>query len=163
MGAEETAKDLLLKRIQVTVAILAGVATLILGVYNVKKNVFSDNGPGRLAITVRSDAGTAVGNAKIELFNSQNALAASSESRGDGSYGQDDIDPGSYSLRISAAGFEPQILAVQIAPKKTANFQIVLKRSSQAPGSHIRSALEEVGASWLQDLKKPKAETREAN
>ena len=41
MAVEETKHDLWLKRIQITIAILAGLATLILGVYNVKKNVFS--------------------------------------------------------------------------------------------------------------------------
>ena len=41
MAVEETKHDLWLKRIQITVAILAGLATLILGVYNVKKNIFS--------------------------------------------------------------------------------------------------------------------------
>ena len=41
MVVEETKHDLWLKRIQITVAILAGLATLILGIYNVKKNIFS--------------------------------------------------------------------------------------------------------------------------
>jgi len=43
--AEETKHDIFLKRVQVTVAILAGLATLILGVYNVKKTLFSKNEP----------------------------------------------------------------------------------------------------------------------
>ena len=41
MTVEETKHDLWLKRVQITIAILAGLATLILGVYNVKKNIFS--------------------------------------------------------------------------------------------------------------------------
>jgi hypothetical protein len=45
MTAEETKHDLWLKRIQITIAILAGLATLILGVYNVKKTVFAKPEP----------------------------------------------------------------------------------------------------------------------
>ena len=45
VAAEETKHDLLLKRIQVTIAILAGLATLILGAYNVKKTFFSKPEP----------------------------------------------------------------------------------------------------------------------
>ena len=41
MAVEETKRDLWLKRTQITIAILAGLATLILGIYNVKKNIFS--------------------------------------------------------------------------------------------------------------------------
>ena len=41
MPAEETKHDLFLKRVQVTVAILGGLATLISGAYNIKKNLFS--------------------------------------------------------------------------------------------------------------------------
>ena len=43
--AEETKHDVFLKRVQVTIAILAGLATLILGIYNVKKTLFSANKP----------------------------------------------------------------------------------------------------------------------
>lgn len=46
--AEETKHDLYLKRIQVILAILAGLAAVILGFYNVKKNVFTENAPGSL-------------------------------------------------------------------------------------------------------------------
>ncbi len=45
MAAEETKHDLLLKRIQVTIAILAGLATLVLGVYNVNKTFFNKAEP----------------------------------------------------------------------------------------------------------------------
>lgn len=45
MGAEETRHDLTLKRIQATIAILAGIATLVLGVYNIKRTVFAPHVP----------------------------------------------------------------------------------------------------------------------
>ena len=44
MTVEETKHDLWLKRIQITIAILAGLATLIIGIYNVK-NIFSKKEP----------------------------------------------------------------------------------------------------------------------
>lgn len=42
---EETKHDLLLRRVQLGIAILAGLATLILGVYNIKKNMFDKPEP----------------------------------------------------------------------------------------------------------------------
>lgn len=42
MTVEETKHDLFLKRIQITVAILAGLATLVVGVYNAKKLIFPE-------------------------------------------------------------------------------------------------------------------------
>ena len=43
--AEETKHDLYLKRIQVIIAILGELAALILGIYNVKKDVLSKKKP----------------------------------------------------------------------------------------------------------------------
>ena len=39
--AEETKNDLFLKRVQITIAILGGLTALILGIYNINKNIFS--------------------------------------------------------------------------------------------------------------------------
>ena len=40
MPVEETKHDLLLKRVQIVIAILGGLAALAVGVYNVKKSYF---------------------------------------------------------------------------------------------------------------------------
>ena len=40
MGAEETKHDLLLKRINIAIAIPGGLAALAVGIYNVKKSYF---------------------------------------------------------------------------------------------------------------------------
>ena len=45
MCAEETKHDLFLKRVQVTIAILAGLTALILGIYNIKKNILTKSVP----------------------------------------------------------------------------------------------------------------------
>ena len=42
---EETKHDLWLKRTQIVLAIIAGVITVIIGAYNLKKNVFSKSEP----------------------------------------------------------------------------------------------------------------------
>ncbi len=42
---EETKHDLYLKRVQIIVAILGGLAALTLGIYNVKKDIFSKKEP----------------------------------------------------------------------------------------------------------------------
>ncbi len=158
---EETKHDLLLKRVQITIAILAGIATLILGVYNVKKYVFTETSPGAFVAYVRSDAGQPLARAHVELLNAQNAMVAASETKKDGSYSKKDLDPGSYILKISADGFEPEVATVQVNSKKTADFEIILRAikvtqapPSQQPGSPIKSALEEVGASWIKNLAK---------
>ncbi|MBI4432292.1 MAG: hypothetical protein HY592_02265 [Candidatus Omnitrophica bacterium] len=45
MPVEETKHDLWLKRVQITIAILAGLATLIVGAYNIKKTLFTKENP----------------------------------------------------------------------------------------------------------------------
>ncbi len=57
MNGEETKHDLTLKRIQVTIAILAGAVTFAVGAYNVKQTFFSRKGPGDVSVQVRTDNG----------------------------------------------------------------------------------------------------------
>ncbi len=45
MGVEETKHDLLLKRINITVAIVAGLLAVAVGVYNVRKSYFEKPAP----------------------------------------------------------------------------------------------------------------------
>lgn len=84
MAVEETKHDLMLKRVQVAIAILAGLASLVLGVYGINKAFFSPKE-------------------------------------------------------------EPEkIVVVQQAP-------------AAAPGDQIRSALDDVGATWIKKLGKPES------
>lgn len=53
MPAEETKHDLLLKRIQITIAILVGLTGLILGIYNIKKNILSKEEPPKPTIVIQ--------------------------------------------------------------------------------------------------------------
>ncbi len=154
--AEETKHDLYLKRIQVILAILGGLAAVIIGFYNIRKNVFTDNTPGILAVSVRSDQGRSIAAAHIELYDSQNAVVASSETSGNGSYTDQDIVPGSYLLKITSSGYEPQAATIKIDPKKTTHLDLVLRSfgNTQSPGSPIKSALEDVGATWIKKFGK---------
>ena len=157
--AEETKHDLMLKRTQVIIAILTATVGLVLGVYNMNKSMFTKNYPGDILATVRGDAGRPLGNARVELYNSGNTLLAASETHSDGVYSKKDVDAGSYVLKVSRDGYEPQVSSIQVASKKTAEFDVVLRAlpSAQA-ASPLRSALEETGASWIRTLGKPKTQ-----
>ncbi len=153
---EETKHDLYLKRTQVILAILGGLAAVIIGFYNVKKNVFSDNSPGSLAVSVRSDQGRSISGAHIELYDSQNAVVASSETSSGGDYTDKDLAAGSYMLKVTAGNFEPQAATIKVDPKKTTHLDMVLRslNTAKASGSPIKSALEDVSASWIKKLGK---------
>jgi hypothetical protein len=116
----------------------------------------------------------------VELLTSQNVLLGTSETDRGGRYVKKDLEPGSYILKVRRGGFEPQVATVSVASKKTTDLELVLRSristqapprpqaaaSSQAPpsphataspqgeGNALRSALEEVGASWIKSLDK---------
>lgn len=160
--AEETKSDLMLKRTQITIAILAGLATLIVGVWNVKKNVLDESGSGNIEASIRSDRGGSPP-ALAELFNAQNVLIASGQASG-GTYRRDDLPVGNYTLKVSARGHEPQVYTVRVSPKKTSEIEVQLQATAQAPaapsGSPIKTALEETAASWIQKIGKAKEEAK---
>lgn len=162
---EETKHDLLLKRVQITIAILAGITTLMIGVYNVKKNIFEKSGTGQIELTVKSDQGGNVPSARVEIYNTQNALIAASQTDGEGVFKRESLDAASYLLKVSARGFEPEAATVQVNSKRTTSLDISLRpisapaqdfsssTSSDRPApTKIQSALEDVGASWIKKL-----------
>lgn len=155
---EETKHDLILKRIQVIIAILGGLAAVIIGFYNVKKNLFPDNALGAVLISVRSAQGSSVSPAYLELYDSQNAIVASAQTSADGGYANKDLLAGSYLLKITAINYEPQAATIKIDPKKTTRLDIILRSlpnaNAQAAASPIKSALEDAGASWIKKLAK---------
>ncbi len=163
MGIEESRHDLWLKRAQVTIAILAGVTTLVIGVYNVKKSMFTPSGPGKISLSVRSDDGRPVLGAFLELYNSQNTLINSESASREGLYEREGLEAGGYFLKASKAGFEPQGISLQVSANKTTRLEIVLRKNIDGgkaeADSPLRSALEETGASWIKSLGKAKPET----
>ena len=154
MGIEETKHDLLLKRAQVTVAILVGLASLVVALYNVKTNVFSDKSPGKISVTIVSQERQAVSGARVEFLNSQSAIVLSTQTDTNGQCTGEGLTPGSYTVRVSHQGFEPELATVGVSARKTTDAALVLRALSQgqAPASPIKSALEEAGASWIKKI-----------
>lgn len=152
---EETKNDLLLKRTQIIVAILGGIAALIIGLYNVKETIFHGRGLGSLSVNVRSERGDFVGRARVEIYNSQNAVVGSSQTGGDGSYKMKSLSSGNYTLKVIARGFEPQAVSFRIDPKNTTQLDLAMKSIGRGKSSAINSALEDVGASWIKKLGTP--------
>ena len=146
--AEETKHDLLIKRIQISIGILVGIVSLVLGLYNVKNTVFSKQGtgPGALSLVLHGAEGRPVPGARIELLNDRNVLVAASETDASGRYQRQGMAAGNYSLKVNKTGFEPEIVVVGVRPKDTTELTLVLR---MAGGNPVQSALEEVGADWI--------------
>ncbi|HEV8343178.1 MAG TPA: carboxypeptidase-like regulatory domain-containing protein [Candidatus Binatia bacterium] len=168
MGAEETRHDLWLKRINTWIAILGGSVASMAGAYNFYPSFFP-SAPGDIAAVVRAPNGAPVSRAHVELLTSQNVLLGTAETDREGRYVKKELEPGSYVLKVSRGGFEPEVATVSIASKKTTDLEFVLRSRSRAqapasqaaanpqapaPGSPLRSALEETGASWIKSFSK---------
>jgi Carboxypeptidase regulatory-like domain len=171
---EETRHDLWLKRINTWIAILGGSIASVAGAYNFYPSFFPA-APGDISAVVRTQAGAPVSRAHVELLTAQNVLLGTSETDRNGRYVKKELDPGSYILKVSRGGFEPQVAAVSVASKKSTDLEMVLTSRSraqaspnlqapansqavaspQAQGSAIRSALEETGASLIKSFAKP--------
>jgi hypothetical protein len=167
--AEENRHDLWLKRINTWIAIVGGSVASLAGAYN-----FLPSSPGDIAAVVRAQGGAPVSRAHVELSTSQNVLLGTAETDRDGRYVRKDLEPGSYVLKVSRGGFEPEVATVSVASKKTTNLELVLRSRSraqapanpQAPATPqaaagpqpqadaIRSAIEETGAAWIKSLGK---------
>lgn len=163
---EETKHDLLLKRVQIVLAILTALVGLAVGGYNLKKSM-AVTGPGAISATVDSEKGGVVSGARVELYSGQNALLYATMSKEDGKILFKDLDPGAYFLKVQARGFQSQSLNIQVNSKKTSDVEVVLEVAVapavvNATSSPIRSALEEVGASWIKTIGKPKNEAQQA-
>lgn len=161
--SSEGKHDVLLKRIQIVLAICAALISASVGIYNFKKISRSpeDAPPGGLSFTVRSSStGQPVSLARVDLLNGQNALIHSGQSNPDGYFAQSELPPGPYSVKVSAVGYEPEVTPILVHSKKTTDFQVELTAlPGQAPGGQIRSALEEVGADWIRKIGKSKADS----
>lgn len=153
-------KDALLKRAQITIGILAGLATLVLGVYNIQK-VFLSGGPGVLNARVVADGAPVVG-ARAEIYDDENTLANAGETSGDGTYRREGVESGRYVVKFSKRGFEPVAVTVRVKARQTSEIEVEMRAlpgtpaSAAGSGGGIRGALEEVGASWIKQIGKPK-------
>ncbi|SRR5713226_723700 len=170
MGTEETRHDLWLKRINTSIAILGGSIASIAGAFNYYPSFFGA-GPGNIAAVVRAQGGAPVSRAHVELLTSQNVFVGTAETDRDGRYVKKELEPGSYILKVSRGGYEPEVATVSVSAKKTTDLELVLRARSRgqappaqaaagppapgpAPGNPLRSALEETGAAWIKNLGK---------
>lgn len=156
MHQPESKKDTVLKRTQLVIAILAGLATLAVGGYNVKKTFFAPTGPGALSLEVRAENGKGVAGASVQITRAKGALVQSSKTAPNGHYELSDLDPGNYALKASRSGFEPESILFEIEPGRTTELEIELKAVFQQ-NSALRNTVEELGASWLKTLASPKS------
>lgn len=155
MGMEETTHDLIFKRIQLAIAILAGIATLAVGAYNVKHTFFVKTGPGNVSVQVRTDTGQPAQQAAIEISRAQGGVVSTTETGSEGTYVRKGLEPGNYTLKAGKSGFQSEMLVFTIEPGQTAELKLTLKASP----SSIRSAMEEVGASWIKDFGMPRSKS----
>ncbi len=157
MGVEETKHDLRLKRVQVTVAILAGTVTLAVGLYNLKHTMFGKKGAGSVRVHVRTDKNQPASKATIEISMAQGGVVASAETGSDGTYAKNGLAPGNYTVKTGRSGFQPDMVVFAVEPGETAELNLTLKSASNP----IQSAVEEVGASWIKNLGMPHTKSEE--
>lgn len=149
MSADESRQDRVLKKAQLWIAVLVGTVTLAIGLYNAKNLFFTRKaGPGGISVAVHSAQGQPVAEARVELLSSDHALVSSAVTDAQGTFEKEGMESGSYTLKVSKTGFDPEIVAVSVQPQKTGHFNLILRST----GSPVRSAIEEVGAGWIRDL-----------
>jgi len=153
MGVEETKHDLMLRRVQVTIAILVGMVTLAVGLYNVKHTILGKKGAGNVSVHVRTDNGQPAPQATIEISRAQGGVVANAETGSDGTYAKKGLALGNYTVKAGKGGFQSDMLVFAIEPSETAELNLTLKASASSP---IQSAVEEVGASWIKNLGMPR-------
>jgi hypothetical protein len=136
---EETRYDLWLKRLNTWIAILGGSVASVAGVYNFYPSFFPA-APGNISAVVRAHGGAAVSRAHVELLTSENILLGASDTDRDGRYVKRDVAPGSYLLKVSRGGFEPQMAKVSVASKKTTDLELVLRLRNRGQAPAISQA-----------------------
>ena len=149
---EENRHEAMMKKAQLTIGVLVGIVTLVVGVYNAKNLLFLKKGPGAVSIQVHGNGNQPVPQASVQISRVQGGIVADVETNGSGEYARKGLEPGSYSLKVSKAGFQPEALVFAVDPGQTAEVNLALKSSS----TPIGSALEEVGSSWIREVGKPK-------
>src|SRR5512142_1216379 len=75
---------------------------------------------GPLFGTVRNASGAAVAGASLSLATAQGTIVASARCDARGGFRLEGLPPGSYLLRVTAPGFAPRRVAVQLEPSSGA-------------------------------------------
>ena len=147
MADGESKHEKALKRIQLWVAVLAGIVTFAIGAYNAKNLYFSKKGPGTIAIVAQMDNGSPIAQASIEILKVQGGVVITSSTTQDGKY-ETKLEPANYNLKISKVNFQPESVFFTIEPAVKTDLNLRMKPVA----STIRSTVEEVGSSWLKNF-----------
>ncbi|NGY75523.1 carboxypeptidase regulatory-like domain-containing protein [Bacillus megaterium] len=80
--------------------------------------------------TVTSTGGTPVASATINLIDAFNTVAATATTNIQGQYTLSNVNPGQYSVTVSAPNFQSQLLGITVTSNQTttANFTWLLLR-----------------------------------
>lgn len=87
------------------------------------------NSEGAISGQVKDPEGRPVPGARIEITG---PLSTVTQSDASGLFAMVDAPPGTYRLRVSAAGYLMQLIELEVAPRDTALPQIILLRSTEA-------------------------------
>src|SRR5215213_10326083 len=99
--------------------------TLLLSIILAAVAASAQTSRGTVSGTVTDPNGAAVAGATVTLLNTQTNLSRASTTNGEGFYRFDAVDPGTYSVRVSASGFAEvtktnvPVLANQVADVST--------------------------------------------
>lgn len=148
----EAKKISIIKQIEMIVAILAGLATFVVGFYTIKKELFK--GKGTVVGVVRDfRSQNPITEAKIEITDQNGQLLTTLKSGWDGEF-TNELNEGIYVIKVFHPSYEPQISNINILRKETSKIEIALvpvraretSRSTEAPtttkkGSEVKDTL----------------------
>src|SRR4030095_11736639 len=93
---------------------------------------FGQTSRGAVAGTVTDPKGAVIAGAEVTLTSVQNKLTRATTSNGDGNYRFEAVDPGSYSVKISATGFGDVVnTGVEVRANQTSDVPSQLAPSGQ--------------------------------
>ncbi|WWB87080.1 carboxypeptidase regulatory-like domain-containing protein [Priestia aryabhattai] len=115
-------------------------------------NVTLQPSPGTVTGTVTSTGGTPVASATINLIDAFNTVVATATTNIQGQYTLSNVNPGQYSVTVSAPNFQSQLLGITVTSNQTttANFTLIPSPGtvtgivSNTNGTPIQGAIVEV-------------------
>jgi hypothetical protein len=131
-----------LSRIQAVVATLAGITSLVGGVFSVVQFA----GPGKtgaLVATVQAADSRAVTDATVEVLTVENALVATLKPDSAGQVTRE-LNEGVYVVRVSHPRYAAEVRRIQVQPQQTIEVKTTLRSGSSSPAE--RAARKGVGA-----------------
>ncbi len=137
--------------VNLMVALIAGVISIVGGVYSLRANIFS-NAPGIVqGVVLDEKIGKPLWRAPVELLDSDNSLIGTTDTDENGRYSFKDLKKGNYTVKVSAPLHAAQTKNVKIEPKKTSAITFDLEPSpseSSASSSPETSQLRTIAAPY---------------